>query len=122
MTEAEFIEQIVAAGLVVLDDDEGYHICKQYDKNTTLATLSRQTVEAADQESIAYMLANIDSMASRPVQAQERHLGLRELITFIKITFLIGPRTAWRLLSAAREQRKQGRKVYMISARVRHDE
>lgn len=122
MTEEQFIEQIVASGLVVLDDDEGYHICKEYDKDTALATLSRQSVEAADQESIAYMLANIDSMASRPPQAQERHLGLREFITFIKITFLVGPRTAWRLLRAAREQRKQGRKVYMISAKVKHDE
>lgn len=57
MTEDNFIEMIVAAGLVVSDDERNYYIRWQYDSPTALVSLTKYSVERATDDDIAQILA-----------------------------------------------------------------
>lgn len=57
MTEDNFIEMIVHAGLVVTDDERNYYIRWQYDSPSSLVSLTRGYVERATDDDIAQILA-----------------------------------------------------------------
>lgn len=57
MTEDNFIEMIVHAGLVVTDDERNYYIRWQYDSPTSLVSLTKYSVERATDDDIAQILA-----------------------------------------------------------------
>lgn len=56
MREGDFIEMIVAAGLVVTDDFSGYQIRREYN-GPALVNLARKYVERATDDDIAQILA-----------------------------------------------------------------
>lgn len=64
MTEDNFIEMIVHAGLIVTDDERNYYIRWQYDSPTSLVSLTKYYVEAATDDDIAQILAlNVPGLA-----------------------------------------------------------
>lgn len=57
MTEDDFIDMIVAAGLVVTDDERNYYIRQNYDSPTAFVSLAKYSVERATDDDIAQILA-----------------------------------------------------------------
>lgn len=57
MTEGEFVDHILALGFVVLDDAQGYKICRQYNPDIWLAALPRQQLQYLSQKDVDQLIA-----------------------------------------------------------------